>query len=75
GIYVMGYNGNSYCYDIELPEHKTYLENYSIDAFPVTNEQYLKFIEDGGYDTYKYWLADGWEKVKNNEWKTPMYWE
>ncbi|MFB5605476.1 MAG: SUMF1/EgtB/PvdO family nonheme iron enzyme, partial [Nitrosarchaeum sp.] len=68
-------NGNDYCYDIELPEHKTYLENYSIDAFPVTNEQYLKFIEDGGYDTYKYWLADGWEKVKNNEWKTPMYWE
>ncbi|MFB5604758.1 MAG: DinB family protein, partial [Nitrosarchaeum sp.] len=47
GIYTVGYNGNDYCYDIELPEHKTYLENYSIDAFPVTNEQYLKFIEDG----------------------------
>ncbi|HXW03207.1 MAG TPA: ergothioneine biosynthesis protein EgtB [Nitrosarchaeum sp.] len=75
GIYMMGYNGNEYCYDIELPEHKVYLENYSIDVFPVTNEQYLKFIEDGGYDTYKHWLSDGWEKVKENDWKSPMYWE
>lgn len=75
GIYTMGYNGNEYCYDIELPEHKVYLENYSIDVFPITNEQYLKFIEDGGYDTYKHWLSDGWEKVKENDWKSPMYWE
>lgn len=75
GIYTMGYNGNEYCYDIELPEHKVYLENYAIDVFPITNEQYLKFIEDSGYDTYKYWLSDGWEKVKENDWKSPMYWE
>lgn len=75
GIYTMGYNGNEYCYDIELPEHKVHLENYLIDMFPVTNEQYLKFIEDGGYDIYKHWLSDGWEKVKENDWRSPMYWE
>jgi len=75
GIFSMGYNGADYCYDIELPEHKVYLENYKIDAFPVTNEQYLEFIEDGGYDTDKYWLSDGWEKVKKNEWMSPMYCE
>jgi len=75
GIFNLGYNGKDYCYDIELPEHKVYLENYTIDAFPVTNEQYLEFMEDGGYDTYKYWLSDGWEKVKKNEWQSPMYWE
>ncbi|MDX1596542.1 MAG: SUMF1/EgtB/PvdO family nonheme iron enzyme, partial [Nitrosopumilaceae archaeon] len=75
GLYTMGYNGNEYCYDIELPEHKIYLNDYKIDAFPVTNEEYLKFIEDGGYDSYKYWLSDGWEKVKQNKWRAPMYWE
>jgi len=58
GIYTMGYNGNDYCYDIELPEHKVYLEDYTIDVFPVTNKQYLKFMEDGGYDNYKYWLSE-----------------
>ncbi len=75
GIYKMGYNGTDYCYDIELPEHKVYLNDYKIDAFPVTNEDYLKFMEDGGYDSYKYWLSDGWEKVKQNKWRAPMYWE
>ena len=75
GLFTMGFNGTSYCYDIELPEHKVYLDDYKIDAFLVTNKQYLEFIDDGGYETYKYWLSDGWEKVKKNEWIAPMYWE
>ena len=74
-LYTMGYNGNEYCYDIELPEHKIYLNDYSIDAFPVTNKQFLEFMEAGGYENYKYWLSDGWEKVKQNKWNSPMYWE
>ena len=75
GIYEMGYNGNEFSYDIELPEHKTYLEDYNIGIFPVTNKEYLEFMNDGGYETYKHWLSDGWEKVKSNDWKSPMYWE
>jgi ergothioneine biosynthesis protein EgtB len=75
GIYTMGYGGVDYCYDIELPEHKVYLNDYKIENFPVTNKQYLEFMEDEGYETYKYWLSDGWEKVKKNKWESPMYWE
>ena len=75
GIYTMGYNGKNYCYDIELPEHKIYLENFKIGIFPITNEEYLEFMNDGGYETYKHWLSDGWEKVKSNKWNSPMYWE
>ena len=58
-----------------MPEHKVFLNDYKIDVFPVTNAQFLEFIEDGGYETYKYWLSDGWEKVKANKWTSPMYWE
>ena len=75
GLYTMGYNGTSYCYDIELPKHKTYFENFKIGIFPVTNQEYLEFMNDGGYETYKHWLSDGWEKVKSNKWNSPMYWE
>ena len=75
GLYTMGYNGTSYCYDIELPKHKTYFENFKIGIFPVTNQEYLEFMNDGGYETYKHWLSDGWEKVKKNKWNSPMYWE
>ena len=75
GLYTLGYHGEEFCYDIELPEHKVFLNDYRIDAFPVTNEQYLSFIEDGGYEDFRYWLSDGWDAIQKNNWKAPMYWE
>ncbi len=75
GLYSMGYSGNQYCYDIELPEHKVCLNDYKIDVFPITNSKYLEFMEDGGYNDFRYWLSDGWDKVQNDKWNAPMYWE
>jgi ergothioneine biosynthesis protein EgtB len=75
GIYDMGYSGEEYCYDIELPEHKVFLNNYKIDNLPVSNAEYLEFINDGGYEDFSCWLSDGWGKVQENEWVAPMYWE
>jgi|TARA_B100001750_G_scaffold8049_1_gene6282 ergothioneine biosynthesis protein EgtB len=75
GLYNIGYSGKNFCYDIELPEHKTYLDTFQIDNFLVSNAEYLRFIEDGGYEDYSYWLSDGWDAVKKNEWIAPMYWE
>ena len=75
GLFEMGYSGNDYSYDIELPVHKTFLNDYKIDNFLVSNEEYLEFMNDGGYDNYTFWLSDGWDAVKENDWKAPMYWE
>jgi ergothioneine biosynthesis protein EgtB len=75
GIYELGFNGKGFCYDNELPEHKVYLQPFKIDVAPVTNGKFIKFIEDGGYEDYRYWLADGWELVSGHEWKAPLYWE
>ena len=75
GLYKMGYSGDEYCYDIELPEHNVFLNNYKIENQLVTNSQYMKFMEDGGYDDYSFWLSDGWNAVKDNNWNSPMYWE
>ena len=72
GLYNLGYSGKDYCYDIELPEHKTYLNDYQIDNLLTSNAEYLEFIQDGGYEDYSFWLSDGWDAVKKNEWKAPM---
>lgn len=74
GIFVMGYNGNGFCYDNELPEHKVYLNDYKIDNSLVTNKEYIEFIESGGYQNYRYWLADGWDIVIEEDWNSPLYW-
>jgi ergothioneine biosynthesis protein EgtB len=75
GLYQLGFCGQGFCYDNELPEHKVYLNSFKLDKFPVTNGQYAKFIEDGGYNNYRYWLADGWDLVQSEAWIAPLYWE
>ena len=75
GLYPLGYSSDQFCYDVELPEHKVYLNDYKIDVYPITNRQYIEFIEDEGYDDFHYWLSDGWEKIENEGWNAPMYWE
>ncbi|MDQ3869361.1 MAG: ergothioneine biosynthesis protein EgtB [Thermoproteota archaeon] len=75
GIYELGFNGKGFCYDNELPQHKVYLQPFKIDIAPVTNGKFIEFIEDGGYEDYRYWLADGWELITEHGWKAPLYWE
>ena len=75
GVYEVGHGGDEYCYDIEMPMHKEYVRDYTMDVFPVTCGQYAEFIADGGYDNYRYWLSDGWDAVKRNSWRAPMYWD
>lgn len=75
GLYELGFKGKGFCYDNELPEHKVYLQPFRIDIFPVTNGEFMRFIEAGGYQDYKYWLADGWDLIQEQELKVPLYWE
>jgi ergothioneine biosynthesis protein EgtB len=74
GIYNLGYPGDQFCYDNELPEHKVYLEDYLIDTFPVTNGDFQRFMDAGGYDDFNLWLADGWDVVRMQEWDAPLFW-
>jgi formylglycine-generating enzyme required for sulfatase activity len=75
GLYELGFCGEGFCYDNELPEHRVHLNSFRLDKFPITNGQYIEFIEDGGYENYRYWLADGWELVQDKGWNAPLYWE
>ena len=75
GISEIGYTGNSFAYDNETPKHKEFLNPFKIANRLVTNEEYIEFIEDGGYEDAIHWLSDGWATVEEEKWKTPLYWE
>jgi ergothioneine biosynthesis protein EgtB len=77
GVFELGFNGGNdlFCYDNELPEHKVYLQPFKIDIAPVSNGEFIEFIEDDGYDNFSNWLADGWDIVKEEGWRAPLYWE
>lgn len=74
GIYEIGFNGNGFCFDNELGRHKVYLQDFEISDRTVTNGEYLEFIQDHGYADFKHWHAEGWDWVKQNDAKSPLYW-
>jgi formylglycine-generating enzyme required for sulfatase activity len=57
-----------------LSRHKVYLQQYQIAANLVTNQQYMEFINAGGYKDFRFWHAEGWDWVKNNHITAPLYW-
>jgi len=74
GVYDIGFAGDGFCFDNELGRHTVYLQDYKISTALVTNTEYLDFIQAGGYQDFRYWHAEGWDWVKNNQVTTPMYW-
>jgi ergothioneine biosynthesis protein EgtB len=74
GLYDIGYEGRGFCFDNELSRHKVWLESYQLSGQPVTNEEYLAFIEAGGYSNFVWWHAEGWDWVKKNSVSAPLYW-
>lgn len=74
GVYEVGYQGNDFHFDNELGRHKTYIQNFSIAASLVNNSEYLAFINAGGYQDFNLWHAEGWDWLKANAIKAPMYW-
>ncbi|MFY7846393.1 ergothioneine biosynthesis protein EgtB [Chryseobacterium gambrini] len=74
GIYEIGFEGEGFCFDNELNRHKVYLNDFQILNRLVTNSEYLEFMNDGGYENFRHWHAEGWEWVKENHAKAPLYW-
>ncbi|QNL49667.1 ergothioneine biosynthesis protein EgtB [Olivibacter sp. SDN3] len=74
GLYQIGHNGQGFCFDNELSVHQVYIPSYSIHKQLVTNKEYLEFILDGGYQNFRFWHAEGWDWVKNNQIEAPLYW-
>lgn len=74
GIYEIGHKGGGFCFDNELSRHSVYLQDYAISKALVTNAAYLEFMEAGGYSDFRHWHAEGWDWVKTNQAKAPLYW-
>ena len=74
GLFEVGYSGSGFSFDNETPRHKVWLDSFEIGDRLVTNGEYLEFIEDGGYQNPAYWLSDGLEVSRKNNWKAPLYW-
>ncbi|MGB5227883.1 MAG: ergothioneine biosynthesis protein EgtB [Eudoraea sp.] len=74
GIYEIGHGLDTFCFDNELDRHKVFLHDYEISNKLITNKEYLEFINDGGYNSFEFWHAEGWDWVSKNQISSPFYW-
>ncbi|MBX5467226.1 MAG: ergothioneine biosynthesis protein EgtB [Firmicutes bacterium] len=74
GLHEIGYAGPEFCFDNEAPRHRVWIEPAAIAHRPVTNAEFLAFIEDGGYHNPRWWLSDGWAWVQREGRSHPRYW-
>ncbi|MCA1731236.1 MAG: SUMF1/EgtB/PvdO family nonheme iron enzyme, partial [Actinobacteria bacterium] len=74
GEFVTGTDDHAWALDNEHNVHVVDLPNFLIDATPVTNEAYLRFVEDGGYEREELWEPAGWEYIKEESITSPKHW-
>ena len=74
-ICEIGHAGSSFSYDNEGPRHRALVPAFSLATRPVTNGEFLAFIEAGGYTKPEFWLSLGWTTVNEQRWQAPLYWE
>jgi len=74
GVYEIGHKTDDFCYDNEKGVHKEYLCKFSISNKLVTNKEFIRFIDAGGYENVLLWHAEAWDWININEIRNPSYW-
>jgi iron(II)-dependent oxidoreductase len=73
GPFLMG-STDPAALDNERPVHQVDVAAFWIDAAPVSNGQYRRFVEDGGYDEARWWCEAGWAWRRQAELVAPQFW-
>jgi len=74
GLTSIGHADAAFAFDNEGPEHQVFLRPFALDNDLVTNGDWIRFMDDGGYERADLWLSDGWAQVKAEGWAAPLHW-
>ena len=67
-------NGNAFGWDNEFEEHSVAVPAFRIDAYPVTQGEFLSFVNDGGYQDCSMWNNSDWEWLQASGITHPAFW-
>ncbi len=74
GLTEIGHDGAGFAFDCESPRHQMFVSAFAIADRPVSNRDWIAFMQDGGYASETLWLMDGWAARKREGWEHPLYW-
>ncbi len=61
-------------FDNEKTAHTQIVVPFTIDIAPITNAEYARFVEAGGYQNPTYWSPAGWAWRQSQALNAPAYW-
>jgi formylglycine-generating enzyme required for sulfatase activity len=61
--------------DDEKPQRELVLPGFRIAKHPVTNAQWQRFVDEGGYREQSCWSTAGWELKQQAGWTQPRFWD
>ncbi len=65
---------STYGWDNEYGELETEVTHFKASEYLVSNQEFLAFIEDKGYQTESYWTEEGWNWLQFTKAKHPPFW-
>lgn len=74
GAYSMGSDDGAHTLDNERPAQQVWLEEFWIDPTPVTNADFLEFMDAGGYQNPAWWSREGWRWREEHYITHPLHW-
>ncbi len=74
GAYSMGSDDSAYTLDNERPARQVRLEEFWIDPAPITNADFLEFMDAGGYQNPAWWSQQGWRWCEEYHITHPLHW-
>ena len=64
-----------FCFDNETPRHRSHVGPFELASRPVSQGDWIAFMDDGGYRRPELWLSLGWDWVRAGARAAPLYWQ
>jgi ergothioneine biosynthesis protein EgtB len=78
GVVRIGHDAvlqGGFCFDNETPRHRQFVEPFALAQRLITNGEYLQFVQAGGYENPSLWMSEGWEWIRSQGIRHPLYWQ
>ncbi|HEY9686963.1 MAG TPA: SUMF1/EgtB/PvdO family nonheme iron enzyme [Coleofasciculaceae cyanobacterium] len=62
-------------WDNEFPGRWVEVPAFAMDAYPITNGQFLEFVEERGYQRSEFWTPETWQWKTEQRREAPFFWK
>ena len=68
-------NSSSYGWDSDYGKLAVDVKSFGASKYPITNQEYLEFVQSGGYTNREYWSDRAWQWLEKYQVQQPKFWQ